>query len=101
MKGGADPLVRGRRPRRPAGTLQDADVAVAAAGRGRPARTRGSAPPKQRGGFSALSSLTKGWLVDRRQKTIVCPTARHFHWNSMLQTVVWADTTAHRNAMKN
>src|ERR1035441_8435524 len=42
--GGADPLVRGRRPRRPAGALQDADV-VPAAGRGRPARSRGSAPP--------------------------------------------------------
>src|ERR1019366_3041139 len=39
----------GRRPRRPAGALQDADVVVPAAGRGRPGPegtpTRGSAPP--------------------------------------------------------
>src|ERR1035441_6904174 len=43
--GGADPLVRGRRPRRPAGALHGADIVGPAAGRGRPARTRGSAPP--------------------------------------------------------
>src|ERR1017187_1329593 len=43
--GGADPLVRGRRPRRPVRTLQDADALFPAAGRGRLARTRGSAPP--------------------------------------------------------
>src|ERR1035437_4738980 len=36
---GADPLVRSRRPRRPSRTVDPA------AGRGRPARTRGSAPP--------------------------------------------------------
>src|ERR1035438_1046869 len=42
IHGGADPLVRGRRPRRPA------DFSVAAAGRGRPARTRLSAPPTPR-----------------------------------------------------
>src|ERR1035438_8311588 len=35
--GGADPLVRGRRPRRPACTLQDADAVVPAAGQGCPA----------------------------------------------------------------
>src|ERR1035438_5148546 len=46
--GGADPLVRGRRPRRPARALQDADVVVLAAGRGRPARTGGSALPGNR-----------------------------------------------------
>src|ERR1017187_7193009 len=34
--GGADPLVRGRRPRRPAGAPQDADVVVSAAGPGGP-----------------------------------------------------------------
>jgi len=38
--GGADPLVRGRPPGRPDGTVEEA------AGRGRPARTWGSAPPK-------------------------------------------------------
>src|ERR1035438_7754100 len=43
--GGADPLVRGRRPRRPAHTWQGADIVAPAAGRGRLARTRGSAPP--------------------------------------------------------
>src|ERR1035438_1968799 len=43
--GGADPLVRGRRPRRPAHTWQGADIVVPPAGRARPARTRGSAPP--------------------------------------------------------
>src|SRR5947208_14836553 len=37
---GADPLVRGRRPRRPVGTVQQA----AKAGPGGPARTWGSAP---------------------------------------------------------
>src|ERR1022692_706097 len=47
--GGADPLVRGRRPRWPAGAPQDADVVVSAAGQGRPARTRGSAPPGPEG----------------------------------------------------
>ena len=36
--GGADPQVRGRRPRRPARTLQDADRIVPAAGRGRDPR---------------------------------------------------------------
>src|ERR1035438_8583216 len=36
-------------PRRPAGAPQDADVVVSAAGRGRPARTRGSAPPGPEG----------------------------------------------------
>ena len=40
---GRSPLVRGRRPRRPAGALHDADTVGPAAGRGRPARTRG--PP--------------------------------------------------------
>src|ERR1017187_8126393 len=47
--GGADPLVRGRRPRRPACTLHVADHVVQAAGRGRPGPegtpTGGSAPP--------------------------------------------------------
>ena len=32
---GRTPPVRGRRPRRPAGTLQDADIVAGAAGRGR------------------------------------------------------------------
>src|SRR5674476_1329996 len=41
---GAVPLDRGRRPRRPARTLQDADPVVPDAGRGRPAQTGGSAP---------------------------------------------------------
>src|ERR1022692_1626089 len=41
---GRPPPVRGRRPRRPARALHDADPIVPAAGRGRPARTRGSAP---------------------------------------------------------
>jgi hypothetical protein len=45
VDGRADPQVRGRRPRRPARVLQDADVVVPAADRGRPARTGGSAPP--------------------------------------------------------
>jgi hypothetical protein len=40
-----DPLVRVGRPRRPAGALHDADTVGPAAGRGRPARTGGSAPP--------------------------------------------------------
>ena len=39
------PPVRGRRPRRPARALQDAEIVAPDAGRGRPARTRGSAPP--------------------------------------------------------
>ena len=41
---GADPLVCGRRPRRPARAWQSAGTTVPAAGRGRPAQTRGSAP---------------------------------------------------------
>src|ERR1035438_936553 len=60
--GGADPLVRGRRPRRPAHVRQDADVVGPAAGRGRPARTRGSASPFPEGGFSPLSHTTR-WPV--------------------------------------
>src|SRR5206468_2289585 len=40
--GGADPLVRGRRPRRPVRLVPDLDP-VARAGPGGPARTRGSA----------------------------------------------------------
>jgi len=40
---GAAPLVRSRHPRRPAGALPEADRIVRT-GRGRPARTRGSAP---------------------------------------------------------
>src|SRR5450759_4379991 len=44
INGGAVPLDRGRRPRRPACALQAADPVVPAAGRGRPARTGGSAP---------------------------------------------------------
>src|SRR5450631_3993707 len=47
--GGADPLVRGRRPRRPTGTVQDVGIVEPAAGRGRPGPegtpTSGSAPP--------------------------------------------------------
>src|ERR1035441_10747554 len=39
--GGADPLVCGRRPRRPAGVLPHADIVVPTAGRGRPAQTGG------------------------------------------------------------
>src|ERR1035438_6080343 len=46
IDGGADPQVRGRRPRRPAHTLQSADIVISAAGPGAPAGTRGSAPPK-------------------------------------------------------
>src|ERR1035441_8630207 len=41
---GEDPLVCGRRPRRPACVLQNGVAAVPAAGRGRAAQTRGSAP---------------------------------------------------------
>src|ERR1017187_1431043 len=41
---GAVPLDCGRRPRRPACALQAADIVAPAAGRGRPAQTRGSAP---------------------------------------------------------
>ena len=49
--GGADPLVRGLRPRRPAGTLQYADPIVPAAGRGVPRGPGG--PPHQFGGIPA------------------------------------------------
>ncbi len=49
------PPVRGRRPRRPARGLQGADIEVPDAGRGRPARTRGSAPHGRR-----PSALTAG-----------------------------------------
>src|ERR1017187_8066380 len=45
IHGGEVPLDRGRRPRRPVRTRQDADVVVSAAGPGGPARTGGSAPP--------------------------------------------------------
>src|ERR1035438_1829272 len=57
--GGADPLVRGRRPRRPAHALQGADIVVPAPGRGRPARTRGSAPPLP----PDLQLWQKGWGI--------------------------------------
>src|ERR1039457_5701924 len=43
--GGADPLVRGRRPRWPDGAPPDADVVVAAAGQRGPPAARGAAPP--------------------------------------------------------
>src|SRR5450755_3007594 len=52
------PPVRGRRPRRPAGALLDADADVSAAGCGRPARTGGSAPPRKPSVFSTLSVAT-------------------------------------------
>src|ERR1017187_3583080 len=42
--GGADPLVRGRRPRRPAGAPQDADVVVSCGTRGSPADPGGRPP---------------------------------------------------------
>src|ERR1019366_4029139 len=59
-KGGADPLVRGRRPRRPAGALHDASIVGPAAGRGRPARTRGSAPPTGEGFAPSGKNLYRG-----------------------------------------
>src|ERR1035441_6301423 len=60
--GGADPLGRGRPPRRPAGAPQDADVVVWAAGRGRLARTRGSAPPAPRVWFFDPVHLLQSFL---------------------------------------
>src|ERR1035437_332296 len=52
---GIDPCgIRRHRPRRPARTLQDADIVVPAAGRGRPPRTRG--PPHH---FGRIRSLGK------------------------------------------
>src|ERR1035437_9664966 len=50
---GADPLVRGRRPRRPSRAV------VPAAGRGRPARTRGSAPLSWQPAFLAVMVLVR------------------------------------------
>src|ERR1035438_6397131 len=50
LHGGAVPLDRGRRPRRPVRARRYADVVVQAAGPGGPARTRGSAPPTPRRG---------------------------------------------------
>src|ERR1035441_3192188 len=70
--GGADPLVRGRRPRRPAGTLQGADIVGPAAGRGRPARTRGSAPPFVQNG---LRDPTQ-WHWGRNAGAVPSPTGR-------------------------
>src|ERR1019366_8716422 len=49
--GGADPPVRGRRPRRPARAMQDVDHVVPVAGRGHPGPegtpTGGAAPPAE------------------------------------------------------
>src|ERR1035441_7308781 len=72
-EGGAGPMARAGLTRPAAGPTISASCKAPAARRGRRPRTRGSAPPFPEGGFSTLSSLTKGRLVDRRQKTIVCP----------------------------
>src|ERR1035438_1643720 len=53
--GGADPLVRAGRPRPAAGPTISAPCRAPAGRRGRRPRTRGSAPPFPKGGFSTLS----------------------------------------------
>src|ERR1035441_2844465 len=64
------PLVRGRRPRRPAGALPGADVVVPAAGRGRPGPegtpTWGSAPQEPRSEHRPVNVLTSSRPVSVR-----------------------------------
>ena len=45
LHGGADPQVRGRRPRRPARTLQETDIVIRAGGTGASRADQGSTPP--------------------------------------------------------
>src|ERR1035438_3032490 len=58
---GAVPLAGDRRPRRPALALQDADIVAPAAGRGRPAQTRGSAPQTLRHSRYWENYVALGW----------------------------------------
>jgi len=72
---GADPPVRGRRPRRPARVVEEADTAAPAAGRGRPARTRGSAPPGHPIPVQSIRGLAPALLiVDCVAGAFACPT---------------------------
>src|ERR1035441_7148154 len=72
--GGADPLVRAGRPRHAAGPTVSAPCRAPAGRRGRRPRTRGSAPPFPDGGFSTLSSVTKGGkLTDDKKRSSVPP----------------------------
>src|ERR1035441_9034698 len=74
--GGADPPVRGRRPRRPAGALQDADIVVPGSGTRASRADRGVRPTSHQGGFSTLSCLAPPsleWATDDKNRSSVPP----------------------------
>src|ERR1019366_2297938 len=86
--GGADPLVRAGRPRPAAGPTISAPCRAAAGRRG-----RGPPPPPSPEGVvfrPCRARARSSRLVDRRQKTIICPTQARtfavFHQTSDVQS---------------